>query len=202
MPEPAPSLRQLLAFYLEAGVDCALGDEPVDRLAEPDGFQLPPLPPSRRARSRRRGGSGNAGGDGGTRSGRRGVGAGGRDFLGAGSGADRAFTRSAARHVGEFRRLRAEAHRDKAGVRRRQPGSARDVRRRGPRARGGHRGAAVRRTFRQIAGPDDRGHRSRPQQGLYRQRDSVAAARQPYADAAGNPDLPAVHPATDRTGQS
>jgi uracil-DNA glycosylase len=38
IPEPAPSLRQLLAFYLEAGVDCALGDAPVDRLAEPDSI--------------------------------------------------------------------------------------------------------------------------------------------------------------------
>ena len=36
IPEPAPNIRQLLAFYLEAGVDCALADEPVDRLAEPD----------------------------------------------------------------------------------------------------------------------------------------------------------------------
>jgi uracil-DNA glycosylase family 4 len=36
MPEPAPSVSQLLAFYLEAGVDCALSEEPVDRLAEPD----------------------------------------------------------------------------------------------------------------------------------------------------------------------
>jgi uracil-DNA glycosylase family 4 len=35
-PEPAPTVQQLLAFYLEAGVDCALADEPVDRLAEPD----------------------------------------------------------------------------------------------------------------------------------------------------------------------
>ena len=35
MPEPTPTVRQLLAFYLEAGVDCALADEPVDRLAEP-----------------------------------------------------------------------------------------------------------------------------------------------------------------------
>jgi len=35
-PEPTPTLRQLLAFYLEAGVDCALTDEPVNRLAEPD----------------------------------------------------------------------------------------------------------------------------------------------------------------------
>jgi DNA polymerase len=35
-PEPSPTVQQLLAFYLEAGVDCALADEPVDRLAEPD----------------------------------------------------------------------------------------------------------------------------------------------------------------------
>jgi uracil-DNA glycosylase family 4 len=35
-PEPAPTVAQLLAFYLEAGVDCALADEPVDRLAEPE----------------------------------------------------------------------------------------------------------------------------------------------------------------------
>jgi uracil-DNA glycosylase len=36
MPEPVPNVRELLAFYLEAGVDCALTDEPVDRLAEPE----------------------------------------------------------------------------------------------------------------------------------------------------------------------
>ncbi|MET0705487.1 MAG: uracil-DNA glycosylase [Tardiphaga sp.] len=35
-PEPAPTVAQLLAFYLEAGVDCALMDEPVNRLADPD----------------------------------------------------------------------------------------------------------------------------------------------------------------------
>ena len=35
-PDPAPSLAQLLAFYLEAGVDCALMDEPVNRLADMD----------------------------------------------------------------------------------------------------------------------------------------------------------------------
>src|SRR6266550_3291234 len=35
-PEPAPTVQQLLAFYLEAGVDCALTDEPVNRLADPD----------------------------------------------------------------------------------------------------------------------------------------------------------------------
>ncbi|MFO1107915.1 MAG: uracil-DNA glycosylase [Bradyrhizobium sp.] len=35
-PEPPPTVKQLLAFYLEAGVDCALGDEPVNRLADPE----------------------------------------------------------------------------------------------------------------------------------------------------------------------
>ncbi len=35
-PEPAPTIKQLLAFYLEAGVDCALTDEPVNRLSDPD----------------------------------------------------------------------------------------------------------------------------------------------------------------------
>jgi len=34
MLDPAPTLRELLTFYLEAGVDCALMDEPVDRLAD------------------------------------------------------------------------------------------------------------------------------------------------------------------------
>jgi DNA polymerase len=36
MPDPIPTLsaRDLLAFYLEAGVDCALSDEPMDRLSE------------------------------------------------------------------------------------------------------------------------------------------------------------------------
>src|SRR6267142_2605536 len=40
-PEPAPSLQQLLAFYLEAGVDCALTDEPVNRLSDPDIIPIP-----------------------------------------------------------------------------------------------------------------------------------------------------------------
>jgi uracil-DNA glycosylase family 4 len=35
-PDPAPTLQQLLAFYLEAGVDCALTDAPVNRLTDPD----------------------------------------------------------------------------------------------------------------------------------------------------------------------
>jgi uracil-DNA glycosylase family 4 len=45
-PEPAPTVAQLLAFYLEAGVDCALGEAPVNRLADPD---LAPAPPPRKA---------------------------------------------------------------------------------------------------------------------------------------------------------
>jgi uracil-DNA glycosylase len=35
-PDPAPTVSQLLAFYLEAGVDCALSETPVNRLADPD----------------------------------------------------------------------------------------------------------------------------------------------------------------------
>jgi uracil-DNA glycosylase len=42
-PEPAPNVAQLLAFYLEAGVDCALGDEPVDRLAEAEPVPAPAI---------------------------------------------------------------------------------------------------------------------------------------------------------------
>jgi uracil-DNA glycosylase len=43
-PEPAPTVSQLLAFYLEAGVDSALTDEPVNRLAEPDHVPAPAPP--------------------------------------------------------------------------------------------------------------------------------------------------------------
>jgi uracil-DNA glycosylase len=35
-PDPAPTIQQLLTFYLEAGVDCALAEEPVNRLSDPD----------------------------------------------------------------------------------------------------------------------------------------------------------------------
>jgi uracil-DNA glycosylase len=35
-PDRAPTAQQLLAFYLEAGVDCALTEEPVNRLSDPD----------------------------------------------------------------------------------------------------------------------------------------------------------------------
>jgi DNA polymerase len=49
IPEPNPSARDLLAFYLEAGVDCALNDEPVNRLSEPDAVQqVAETPPIRK----------------------------------------------------------------------------------------------------------------------------------------------------------
>jgi uracil-DNA glycosylase family 4 len=35
-PDPAPTVQQLLAFLLEAGVDCAVTDAPVNRLSDPD----------------------------------------------------------------------------------------------------------------------------------------------------------------------
>ncbi|GIQ74452.1 uracil-DNA glycosylase [Bradyrhizobium sp. RD5-C2] len=44
MPDPTPTLQQLLAFYLEAGVDCALGDEPINRLDEPEPVPAPAAP--------------------------------------------------------------------------------------------------------------------------------------------------------------
>jgi DNA polymerase len=40
-PDPASTAQQLLAFYLEAGVDCALTDEPVNRLTDPDAAAPP-----------------------------------------------------------------------------------------------------------------------------------------------------------------
>jgi uracil-DNA glycosylase family 4 len=51
-PERAPTVQQLLAFYLEAGVDCALTEEPVNRLSDPDiapaaPRETVPPPPSR-----------------------------------------------------------------------------------------------------------------------------------------------------------
>jgi DNA polymerase len=52
LPDPAPSVRELLAFYLEAGVDCALTEEPVNRLTDPD-IALSLAPPPREAATER-----------------------------------------------------------------------------------------------------------------------------------------------------
>ena len=40
-PDPTPTIHQLLAFYLEAGVDCALGEEPADRLSDLEAAPRP-----------------------------------------------------------------------------------------------------------------------------------------------------------------
>jgi uracil-DNA glycosylase len=48
-PDSAPTVQQLLAFYLEAGVDCALTDTPVNRLSDPDSAPPPPRPDPREA---------------------------------------------------------------------------------------------------------------------------------------------------------
>jgi uracil-DNA glycosylase len=51
-PDDAPNVRQLLALYLEAGVDCALNDEPVNRLADPDAAPAErPAPPPQPVRT-------------------------------------------------------------------------------------------------------------------------------------------------------
>src|SRR6202022_3586568 len=44
-PDPAPTVQQLLAFYLEAGVDCALTETPVNRLSDPDIIAARPSEP-------------------------------------------------------------------------------------------------------------------------------------------------------------
>jgi uracil-DNA glycosylase len=50
-PERAPTVHELLAFYLEAGVDCALLDEPVNRLSEESSAASQGRPPFAAVRS-------------------------------------------------------------------------------------------------------------------------------------------------------
>src|ERR1700739_3188562 len=54
-PDGAPHVRQLLAFYREAGVVCALTAEPVNRLADPDAAlaerAAPPTQPAQQTRT-------------------------------------------------------------------------------------------------------------------------------------------------------
>lgn len=62
-PERVPTVHELLAFYLEAGVDCALMDEPVNRLS--DGSlaaprEQPQAPPARSAPAAMAAGRGEA----------------------------------------------------------------------------------------------------------------------------------------------
>jgi uracil-DNA glycosylase len=47
--ESAPTVQQLLAFYLEAGVDCALMEEPANRLSDPEAIPRPSEAPRPKA---------------------------------------------------------------------------------------------------------------------------------------------------------
>ena len=42
MNSPAQSARELIAFYLDAGVDALIGEEPVDRFADEVKIVPPP----------------------------------------------------------------------------------------------------------------------------------------------------------------
>jgi uracil-DNA glycosylase len=61
IPERPPTARELLAFYLEAGVDCALAETPVDRLAE-DAVEERPAPAAASPRIPLRGSAGGVAG--------------------------------------------------------------------------------------------------------------------------------------------
>jgi DNA polymerase len=45
-PDRAPTVHELLAFYLEAGVDCAVMDEPVNRMSDESAAAPRDTPPS------------------------------------------------------------------------------------------------------------------------------------------------------------
>src|SRR5438045_883161 len=51
-PDRAPTVQELLTFYLEAGVDCALMDEPANRLSDDDAMAREPEQPARTAPAR------------------------------------------------------------------------------------------------------------------------------------------------------
>ena len=46
-PDRSKTARELLAFYVEAGVDAAIGEDAKDRLSEPELFQVPAARPAR-----------------------------------------------------------------------------------------------------------------------------------------------------------
>ncbi|MGX7742269.1 uracil-DNA glycosylase [Rhodopseudomonas parapalustris] len=53
-PDPVPTLRQLLAFYMDAGVDCALAEDPVNRMLDDTPEPAPvPAPASEATEPRR-----------------------------------------------------------------------------------------------------------------------------------------------------
>ena len=197
-PDSAPNVQQLLAFYLEAGVDCALTEEPVNRLSDPDivpavakpHFAAPPL----------------------QRSGRSGRDPGRAAKPPPAPEAAIQSAREAARTAPSLEVLRALLEKfDGCALKftatrlvfadgnpqarimfvGEAPGREEDI-------EGlpfvGRSGKLLDRMIAAIG--LDRSQR------LHRQRHSMAAARQPHADAAGDANLPAVHPAANRTGKS
>ena len=168
-PDRSKAARELLAFYVEAGVDAAIGEAAKDRLLRAgaackcrrlgphrapatDGAK-PARPADARAtrrRSRRERCRAAA------RPRRR------RDG-GARSRTKRRKPRRAARDPRPLRRLRPERLGKPSRVRRRHAGLAADAGRRGAGRRGGQAGPAVRRTLGAIARPHAQGDRARPQ---------------------------------------
>ncbi len=215
--DPA-ELRAILAFYVEAGVDAVLQEEPVDRFAADAAPVRPPYDPRRAGRPARAP----------------------RPFLTPGTGARVAAWR--AHRLRARRRFAAQsdaplsadaaimAARDLA----RSAASLDDLRAMLER----FEGCGLRMTAKQLVFADGNPQarvmfvgeapgreedleglpfvgrsgqlldrmmardRPRPHQRLHRQCHTVASARQPHADAAGNPDLPALHAAPDRAGRS
>ncbi len=172
------SLRELIAFYRDAGVDALLVEEPVDRFADEPGADTSatdarprrqrrsdrgqsrgrplrsgpgtPAPQPDRCPARRRGGLASAASA---------TGAGRRDHGGARRREIGGEPRRTARAARGVRRLHAARHRDAACVRGRHAEVAGDVRRRSAGARRGPQRCAVRRPLRTTARPDD-GRRS------------------------------------------
>ena len=201
-PDRDKAARDLLPFYAEAGVDALVGEEPVDRFAEP---------------ARRAGGSRCAAPERARRSRRRSCAAptpAACLLLAAPPPPEEAVmaAREAAKSAATLDELRAILERFEGCALRttakqlvfadgnpqarlmfvgEAPGREEDI-----------EGLPVRRALGKIARPDAGRDRARPHAGLYRQHRAVASAGKPRPLAARNRDLPAVHPAPDRTRRS
>ncbi len=198
--------RELLAFYLDAGADALLGEEPVDRMADEHPSpprSRPPSPAQRDAMPAAASPQGCPPAEGKPSIKRAAPASPEAAVMAAREAAKSAGTLEELRALlDEFRRLRAARDRDPARLCRRQSAKPRHVRRRSAGLRRRHLRQAVCRPLRQAARSHDGGDRARSHQCLHRQCRAVAAAGQPHADAAGNRDLPAVHPPSDRARQS
>ena len=200
-PEPAPTVSQLLAFYLEAGVDCALSEEPVNRLADPERA------PNLKAASLRRETSP-------ARSIRPAPAASVAPAAEPLPTPDAAIASARERPARQARSDVLRSLLEKFDGCALKSTATRLVFADGnPKARIMFVGEAPGRDE-DIEGLPFVGRSGKlldrmiaaigldRTQGLHRQRHSVAAARKPDTDAAGDADLPAVHPAPDRAGRS